>query len=230
MSTIQRKGRGAVVHLERQHFFTRRRKQVDAAWAEYISEVYDRVDRKDEKPYHYGFGALSEQTDAFVRREAERWARSCRKYRLYEDDFESHFRYTVVKAALKYDGQRGTFFDLLGTAINNAGRDLVRNALTKKNRINHLALSIDDESASKKVAKIAASHTTEDIVVPRLIIAEMEVDTSLTKQERLLFEFLKADPDATLQEMADALGVRDRKQASRIKQRMADKLRKYYED
>ncbi|GAE08151.1 hypothetical protein JCM10914_4417 [Paenibacillus sp. JCM 10914] len=119
---------------------------------------------------------------------------------------------------------------MLGTAINNAGRDLVRNALTKKNRINHLALSIDDESASKKVAKIAASHTTEDIVVPRLIIAEMEVDTSLTKQERLLFEFLKADPDATLQEMADALGVRDRKQASRIKQRMADKLRKYYED
>jgi len=229
MSIIQRKGHDVVAHLERQQFFDKRRQQVDSAWFAYRLEVDERIKSNDPTPLRHGFDDLSAQTDAFVRREAQRWARSCRKYRIYEDDFESNFRFTVAKAALSYDGGRGTFFDLLRTAIANIGRDIVRRALTKKRRINHLAVSLDDDNASKEVAKIAAPHTTEDIAIPRLVIAEMEADATLTEQERRLFHFLKADPDATLQEMADHMGVRDRKQALRIKQRMAGKLQKYYE-
>jgi len=227
MSIIQRKGHEAIEHLERQQVFNKRRRQVDSAWATYRLEVGKRIESNDPTPFRHGFDDLSAQTDAFVSREAQRWAHSCRKYRIYEDDFESNFRFTVAKAALSYDGERGTFFDLLRTAIANIGRDIVRRALTKKRRINHLAVSLDDDNASKEVARIAAPHTTEDIAIPKLVIAEMEADATLTEQERRLFYYLKSDPDATLQEMADYLGARDRKQALRIKQRMAGKLRKY---
>jgi hypothetical protein len=227
MSVFQRKGKEVAENLARQAYFDKRRAAVGRAWAEYMSEALERNERGEKEQVRYGFDALSDQTDAYIKREAERWARSCRKYRIYEDDFESQFRYTVAKSALSFQGEYGTFFDYLRTSINNAGRDLVRHALTKKNRINHLAESLDDEKVARKVDKQYTSRSAEDEAIPRIIVAEMAADTTLNEQERKLFEFLRIDPDATLQEMADGIGVRDRKQASRVKARLADKLRKY---
>ncbi|MFC6457451.1 hypothetical protein ACFQBO_28695, partial [Paenibacillus vulneris] len=99
----------------------------------------------------------------------------------------------------------------------------------KKNRNNHLALSLDDEQTARDVEKRARTNqSAEDDAISRIIIEQMAADTSLSDHERHLFNFLCESPDATLQEMADELGLRDRKQASRVKERLAIKLRKYY--
>lgn len=231
MSIIQRTGRAVLNDLARQEYFIQRRSDLEQAWITYMSEVYDRDERRDEAPFRYGFDELSRQTDAFIIREARTWARRCRKYRLYEDEFESQFRLTVVKAALRYKGEHGAFFDYLRISIRNAARDLIRCALTKKNRINHLALSLDDEQTAQEVEhRMGTTRSAEDEAITRIVVDQMAADTTLTNQERGLFEYLRSDPDATLQEMADAIGVRDRKQASRIKGRIAKKLRKYIVD
>lgn len=57
----------------------------------------------------------------------------------------------------------------------------------------------------------------------------MMADDSLNDEERAMLELLRQDPDMTLQELADALGLKSRMQASRIKERLAKKLRKYIE-
>lgn len=229
MSIIRRKGQALLAHLARQRYFDQRRAEVDKAWGKYRLEVIEREERGEETPFRHGFDELSKQTDSFVKREAQKWAKSCRKYRLYEDDFESIFRFTVAKAALRYEGD-GSFFDYLRGAIRNAGRDLVRRALTKKNRITHLALSLDDEQVKREVERRAnTARSAEDEAISRIVIEQMAADRTLTEQDRRLFNFLHTAPDATLQEIADELGLRDRKQASRVKERLANKLRKFYE-
>lgn len=230
MSTIPRKGQEVAELLEKQRFIDKRRKDVDSAWGIYIQEVYSRLEQGDSELYSHGFDDLAKETDAFVKREAQWWAKSCRKYRIYEDEFESYFRFVVCRAALRYDGEKGTFFDYLRGAIRNAGRDLVREALTKKNRINHLALSLEDETVTRKVEQKYHAPSAEEEALNRIIIEQMAQDDSLTDQERQLFEFLREYPDATLQEMADEIGVGSRMQASRIKDRLAKKLQKYLED
>ena len=227
MSIFQRTGAAAIKHLEQQRFLDERRKAVDNGWAVYIQTVLQRDDDGLADTYRYGFEELNKQTDAFVRREAARWAKSCRKYRIYEDDFESWFRYIVLKAALSYDGQKGTFFDYLRGAIKNAGRDLIRNANLKKNRINHLALNFDEPKVQQELLKRRQSKSAESEALLKITIEAMSQEPTLTDQERKLFQYLRTSPDATLQEMADYLGVRDRKQASRIIHRLAAKLKKH---
>lgn len=230
MSIIQRLGRDAIEHLEKQEYLFGRRVDVEYAWQIYKEEAEKRYLNGEESPYSAEFEELNRQTDAFIRREAQRFARSCRQYRIFEDDFESHFRFTVMKAALAYDGDRGTFFDYLRGAIRNAGRDLIRKAKAKERQINHLAVSFDDEKIARKIEEQHSEQGIEVEVVNRSLIEEMAADKTLTPQERQLFNFLRSYPEATLQEMADELGLRDRKQASRIKERLARKLRKYLQD
>jgi|GEM_PF-5077346 len=227
MSAIQMRGKELVEHVLRQQYFSERRRNVDAAWAEYYLSAIEGMERGDPQPYRYGFEKLSWQTNAFVKREAERWARNCRKYRLYEDDFESDFRFAVAKAALRYDGAKGSFFDYLRGTIRNAGRDVVRNALTKKRRINHLAKSLGDEKIQKQYEKSFQAPSAEQLALLDTAISEMASEPSLDGQEQNLLQYLRKYPDATLQEMADEIGVRDRKQASRVKERLANKVRKY---
>ncbi|TLS53384.1 hypothetical protein FE782_03690 [Paenibacillus antri] len=230
MSIIpSKRGKEAADRLSKRIYFDERRTDVGWAWYHYYWGVRGRYDKNEANPFRYDFDELSRQTDAFVRREAGKWARMCRKYRLYEDDFESHFRLTVAKTALRYKGEQESFFDYLRISIRNAGRDLVRDALRKKNRINHLALSLDDEEIAAKVEAQTTGRSAEDEAVTSILIAELAGEPSLNDQERMLFDFLCEDPDATLQDMADAIGVRDRKQASRVRQRLANKLRKYIE-
>ncbi|WP_213618461.1 hypothetical protein [Paenibacillus sp. J22TS3] len=192
-------------------------------------EVLKRTEDGDEEPYRHAFEKLNAQTESFILREAHRWSVTYRKYRIYEDDFESEFRFVVAKAALAYDGRRGSFFDLLRTSVRNKGRDMVRRALTEKNRINHLAQSIEDETVLREVERKYPVPSAESVAVNRATIAEMAADQSLNEQERAVLDLLRVDPDTTLQEIADALGLRDRKQAQRVRRRMADKLRKYIE-
>lgn len=229
MSIIQRKGLEAVEHIERGIYFDQRRKAVDNGWAIYRGEVIEREERNESQPFRFGFEELHKQTDAFVKREAQRWAKRCRNYRLYEDDFESEFRFVVARAALSYTGERGSFFDYLRVALRNAARDMIRSTLSKKNRINHLALSLEDDKVRQRVDELY-SVNPEDQAIARVIVSEMAADRTLTDVERALFEYLRKYPDATLQEMADAIGVKDRKQASRVKERLASKLYKYIAD
>ncbi|AIQ13644.1 RNA polymerase sigma factor [Paenibacillus durus] len=230
MSAIHSSGEALSASLKQRAYLDRRRKDVDDAWATYILEAIERSKAGKPQPVRYGFDDLNAQTDTFVKREAGRWARSCRKYRLYEDDFESHFRFTVAKAALRYDGKNGSFFDYLRGSIRNAGRDMVRRALTKKNRINHLALSLQDEAVMREVERSGIVASAEEQAIAQYTVECMAADTSLTDTERAVFELLRADPEATLQEIANALGLSDRKQAQRLKQRLAEKLRKYITD
>lgn len=79
----------------------------------------------------------------------------------------------------------------------------------------------------KELNRRRTARSAEYCAVNQMVIAEMAEEQTLTKQERNLFNFLRGNPEATLQEMADAIEVRDRKQAARVKQRLANKLQKY---
>ncbi|MCR2805326.1 hypothetical protein [Paenibacillus soyae] len=229
MSVFQRVGEEVLLHVAKQEYIDRRRRAVDRAWANYRGTCIEREERGEPDPYRYGFEELSYQTDAFVRREAARWAKTSRNYRVYEDDFESQFRFIVVKAALRYDGMDGTFFDYLRGAIANAGRDMVRMAKRKKRRINHTARSLDVENVLKLAERCREVPSAEQEALLRMTIEDIFEDPDLSHQEYELLQFLRTCPDATLDEIAKTIEVRDRKQASRVRQRLARKLVKHLE-
>lgn len=235
MTFIQRKGKAAADYLKTAAYFHRRREQVEDAWAKYLLECLGRKERGEPEPYRYGYDDLAKHTDYFIGSQAKQYARRYQKIRLYEDDFEGLFRIKVADAALRYPAKEGGyFFDFLRTVIRNAAVDLIRSATTEKNKVNHLAKSLDKEITNDEGFETSIIQTlpdesmnTEGMALNRVLIDEMAGDSTLTEQERQLFQYLRSYPDATLQEMADEIGVRDRKQASRIKERLSKKLQKY---
>lgn len=221
LSTVERK----------KNYLDRRRTEVEAACAEYYLESCDRLKKGDPEPYKYGFDNLANQTNAFVKREAAKWAYRCKAYRLYADDFESDFRFKVASSALNYPFEKnGKFFDYLRKVLANAALDLIRSAKTKKNAVNHMAKSLDRPSVLLKYERNHHVPSPEQDVLSSMMIEEMANEPTLAEEERQMFRLLSNDPEMTLQELADELGLKSRMQASRTKERLARKLQKYRGD
>lgn len=179
---------------------------------------------------------LSQDSRRLLDRKARYYAARYRDLRLYEDDFRSEFNIVIGNFIARLTRNEFTGDNVmrqLSKAFHYRAMSLVRKARSPKHRINHAAVRIDKAVVMVYGQPIpleealAAPDNTEKQVLDRMTIAEMATDVTLTAQERALFEYLRSEPDATLQEIATTLGVRDRKQAQRVKNRLADKLRKY---
>ncbi|WP_113032866.1 hypothetical protein [Paenibacillus contaminans] len=216
------------------------RNEVDAAF--YYANIYFQETQGDMSEFEAFVRRITDPLDPssnrLLDRKARRYAARYRKLRIYEDDFRSEFN-TVI-AVFMARLSRGEFtgdniMKQLSKAFHYRAVDLVRKAKSKTYSINHLVARLDDAvikvngQPALLIDAMAASDNTEKQVIDRTTIEEMASEPSLTEQERKLFEYLRTDPEATLQEMADTVGLRDRKQAQRVRQRLADKLRKYIE-
>lgn len=216
-------GKDALDYLTKERFIDKRREAVQVAWGIYRTEVYRRVEQGDPEPYKYKYDELSYQTNAFIRREAKRWATSCREYRLYRDDFEEEFRLVGYKTSLWYGGQ-GSYFDYLRASVRNAGRNMISFAKTDVHGINHLAVSLEEQ-----FHEVADGVDVEATVIAQDIVEQLETDTSLTDKERHLLHLLKRFPDANNQELSDMMELGHREKARRIRQRLCRKGLKYFD-
>lgn len=181
------------------------------------------------------FYPLGQRIKGIIKGKARKFANRYRNRRLYEDDFESEFWKVAWELALEeqYDG--GTpFIDKLNNRLESRAISLVRSTKADSRRALHEAVPIDKAQVKVNGQKIplvevlAAPGNVEMDVVNSHFLDQMEQDDDLTGQERTMLRLLRQDPDMTLQDLAEDMGLGSRMQASRIKERLFTKLRTKY--
>jgi hypothetical protein len=178
--------------------------------------------------YDEDWTTVNKMVGKTVRFYSELWEQKAQSsgIRLYRDDFDELFWQVVWETIESYDWRSGFYLlETLELKFKSRALDKIRWAKRSKRVHEYTAARLPEEI--DRDARFADTQNVENEVVNRMTVEGMFAEESLTEQERSLLSFLYEKPDATLAEMASALGLSHKEQARRLHVGLRRKLAPY---